>query len=219
MKRSFHRKELTRELVIILSLALFLSLTYNSFSTKGLPLIRVAPPTQSVPDSALFAQPSVVSPAPTGDTVTSYPEKIKVIAPLHERALRSPDSMKALVHAKPQDAVYKVITLDQLKRLLVAGRGVLIDARSEEDFLKGHIKGSRNVPGQYPENHFAELAQIPRDSLVVIYCNNPECHLGRMLGEFMHVMEFNNIVLYDDGWDGWVHSGMPVDSTTKGMNE
>ncbi len=206
-----------REISQICLLSILVALIYNAFSPKGLPLIRVEPQKTAVSDSALFSSPSsdtIGHAKPVSDT-TAWKD-IKVIAPLHERALRNPDSVKALVQAKKEELVYRIISLDQLTRLLDAGRGLLIDARSEEDYLKGHIKGARNVFGQEPEKHFEHFVQIPRDTLVIVYCNNPECHLGRVLAEFMAVMEFNNIVLYDDGWDGWEKAKMPVDSTAMG---
>ena len=202
-----------RELGVILLLSVVLALVYNTFSPKGLPLISVKPKKILVSDSALFSQPTPDTTRNVGTkSDTSTANQIKVIAPLHERALRNPDSMKAVVQAKKEETVYKIITLDQLKRLLKTRRGVLIDARSEEDYLKGHIKGAKNVFGQEPDKYFEPLVQIPRDTLVIIYCNNPECHLGRFLAEFMAVMEFKNIVLYDEGWDGWEKAKMPVDT-------
>jgi hypothetical protein len=30
-------------------------------------------------------------------------------------------------------------------------------------------------------------------------------------------MEFKNICLYDDGWDGWEKAKMPVDTTARGV--
>ena len=205
-----------RGVISIVIVAIFLALTYNAFSSKGLSLLRIPPTKIGVSDSVLFANSRIDTHVTSTDSVAT--NDIKVIAPLHEQALRNPDSMKALVHAERENAVYNIITFNQMKRLLAAGRGVLLDARNEEDYRKGHIKGARNIPGQYPDAHFGELAELPRDTLVVIYCNNPECHLGRMLAEFMHVMGFKNMVLYDDGWDGWTKAGMPID-TTLGSSE
>ncbi|HEV8537876.1 MAG TPA: rhodanese-like domain-containing protein [Bacteroidota bacterium] len=203
-----------REIAIILSLSIILALAYNAFSPKGLSLIRVEPLKQLVSDSTLFSPTGTdTSGTPAGPPDTAKWSSIKVIAPLHDRALRNPDSMKAVVKKGNEATVYRIISLDQLNRLLKARRGFLIDARNEEDYLKGHIKGAHNVYGQEPEKHVEHLVQIPRDTLVVIYCNNPECHLGRFLAEFMAVMEFKNMVLYDDGWDGWEKAKMPVDST------
>jgi rhodanese-related sulfurtransferase len=207
---------LTRQAAVIIALSLLLAVVYNTFSPKGIPLVRVEPKTETVDDSVLFAQP--MRDSSQRETIlpdTSRLKDIKVIAPLHEQALRNPDSVKALVQKEQEEKekIYKVITLDQLQRLMKSRRGILFDARAEQEYLKGHIAGARNVPGEDPGKYFDRFIPIPRDTLVIIYCNNPECHLGRALAEFLSVMEFKNMVLYDDGWDGWEKANMPVDST------
>ena len=205
-----------RQSGIIIALSLLLALVYNTFSPKGLPLIRTEPKKETVDDSVLFSQPARDSSQPGKGMPDSLRWKdIKVIAPLHEQALRHPDSVKAAVEKEREEKerIYKVITLDQLRRLLKSRRGVLFDARSEQDYLKGHIAGARNVPGEDPGKFFERFIPLPRDTLLIIYCNNPECHLGRSLAEFLSVMEFKNLVLYDEGWDGWEKAKMPVDTT------
>ena len=208
-----------REVLVITALSVLLALIYNTFSPKGLPLVRVEPNKTLVSDSALFSDVDSLRHTPD----SSQWKDIKVIAPLHEQALRNPDSLKALVQKKEEverkkaETVYRVITLTQLQKLLKAKRGILFDARSEEDYLKGHIKGAKNVPGLDPGKYFEHFVQMPRDTLVIIYCNNPECHLGRELAKFLAVLEFNNMVLYDDGFDGWEKAKMPVDTTVTGF--
>lgn len=201
--------KLLRELLFIIILSVILALTYNAFSDRGIPLIRREALKITIADSALFKSDSdhqIVN----GDS--SAPKDIKVIAPLHERALRNPDSIAKLYQDK-KDPVYKIISLQQLNRLISSQKGILLDARSSEDYERGHIKGALNIPGLEAENHFEELFSIPRDTLVLIYCDNAECHLGHMLADFMSVLEFKNIYIFDGGWDEWVQAKMPIDST------
>lgn len=190
---------LLREIWTILFLSVFLSLVYNTFSSKGIPLIRKEIQKVTVADSVLFT--------PDIDTT----QNVKVIAPLHERALHNPDSM-AKLYPKVQEP-FRVISLQQLKKMLAEKRGVLLDARSTDEFRKGHIKGARNIPALEVEKYFDQLVTIPHDTIVIIYCNNPDCHMGQILADFLKVMEFQSLLLYDDGWDGWVEAKMPVDTS------
>lgn len=197
-----------REILIIVSCSIVLALVYNAFSSRGLPLLRVDPKKEAVSDSLLFGP---ASPSVSKDTSGRPP----VVAPLHDQAMRNPDSAAKAVESsrkQQEEATFQIITLDQLKRLLGQRRGVLIDARTADDYAKAHIPGARNYFGEEPEKYFEEIVQIPRDSLIIIYCNNPQCHLGRSLAEFMKSFDFARIVLYDDGWDGWIKSAMPVDT-------
>jgi 3-mercaptopyruvate sulfurtransferase SseA len=61
-----------------------------------------------------------------------------------------------------------------------------------------------------PEEYLHWMVEIPRDTMVVIYCGNPVCHYGRTLAEFMGSFGFTNLLLYDDGWDDWTAAGLPV---------
>jgi len=202
MTASSKRMTLVGEIARVFIMAGLLAGVYNVFSTKSIPLIRTAAHNVAVSDSELFAR----GPADSG--------RIRVIAPLHDRALARADS--AAIDSPRAEQVYRIISLAQLNQLLRDGHVFLVDARDSAAYRKGHITGARNIFGLDADEHFAELAPMPRDTLVVIYCNNPECHLGRMLAEFMSAIGFKRLYLYDEGWDGWVKAKMAVDSASPG---
>lgn len=199
---------LFRQILHIVFLAALLAFAHNWFSVKRLPLIREEVLKVAASDSELFH-------TPVGDSGFGRHRSpdVKVIAPLHAQALTKEDSTQAATPGQGSKQVYRIIALSQLTRLLAEGHSFLIDARDTAAFRKGHIKGSRNMFGLATDQYFPELAPMQKDTLAVIYCNNPDCHLGRMLAEFMGALGFKNLYLYDDGWDGWVKAGMPVDST------
>lgn len=203
------KNQLLKELLFIIGLSIILAFAYNFFSGKGIPIIREQIQKITVGDSILFRN------SFTNDsTQQSIPQDIKVIAPLHERALKNPDSM-ARLYGNKKSPIYKIITLNQLTRLLSENKGVLLDARNSEEYEKGHIKGARNIPALDVENHFESLLTLPRDTLILVYCNGPECHLGHMLADFLVKLEFKHIFIYDGGWDEWINSKMPIDTTMK----
>ena len=206
---------LIKEILAIVVLSIVLAFTYNAFSTRSIPLIRVAPKKIATADSDLFSATTPISrtPVPT-DTVTDSAthRKIPVFAPIQKKAIERPDSVKKSLAKKNQG--YSVVTLDQVKKLLEQHKGVFVDARSEDDYAEGHIIGSRNIPFDDVDKHFEEvMTTIPQDTLVVIYCTGPDCHLGRGLADWMLSMEFKRIYLFDDGWDGWVKAKMPFEGT------
>jgi rhodanese-related sulfurtransferase len=192
-----------RQMAVIFVLSAGLALLYNAFSPRGIPLIRREMKNVAAADSLLFGGKNSLPPA-------------IVRAPLHEQALRQRDSALR-VGGRPRESEASsplaVISLKQFRRLMEEQRPLVLDARSGQEYAKGHIPGSHNIPSLEVEAHFGELAQVPRDTLIVIYCNNPECHMGRMLADFMSVMEFRKLYLYDDGWDGWTKAGLPADTT------
>jgi len=206
-------KPLLRESFFLVILSVFLSVVYNSFSPKGLPLIR-KPATRTVAaDSTLFSPRTPKTGSTSGSS--SMKQQIPVFAPLHQRALANPDSMAALM-AKKEKSEFTIVTLEQVKRLLSEHRALFIDARGADEYEKGHIKGALNIPYLEVDKHFEEIVNIPRDTLVVVYCHNPDCSVGRDLVSFMKQLEFRNLLVYDNGWDEWEKTGMPIKKSSPG---
>ncbi len=204
-----------RDIVWILGAGIVLALMVNAFSVKPLPFLRESVEKVAVSDAALFTPPP--HPADTNGTAaararTRDRRDIPVIAPLHEKALANPESSAAAAGNQSSSKKIRIISLDQFLRLMRTSKPVVIDGRDSASYLKGHVKGARNVYGLAVGDYFDRLVYIPRDTLIIVYCNNPDCHLGRMVVEFMTEIGFTNIYLYDDGWDGWEHARMPVDT-------
>jgi rhodanese-related sulfurtransferase len=204
---------LLREIGIILLMTLFLALVYNFFSPAGIPLIRTEPVKVVTPDSLLFSAGRRMDTARVRELLQerSAVSPDSVAAPLHRKALANPDST-AGVAAREAKLLFKTVTLPQVKRLLAQHRALMIDARAPEEFRKGHIRGSRNIPGDDISPHFPELAPLPRDTLIVVYCTGPLCNLGKEVARFLQVLEFSNVFLYDDGWEGWEKAKLSADS-------
>ena len=183
---------LAKESGKLLLYALLCAFTYNGFSPKGLPLIPREVKKESVSDSTLFG----------GGSGT----------PKTEGAQPAQDSAATAVQSGKHNETFRIISLDQFKRLRGEKRGMLVDARTAEDYSVSRIPGAMNIPGEKVADHFEDVAELPRDTLVILYCNNPECHLGRVVAEFLTAIGFTNILLYDDGWDGWIAAKEPIDT-------
>lgn len=110
----------------------------------------------------------------------------------------------------PEAAGFRVITLAQMERALEERRGVVYDARTPEEYVEGHIPGAENLYAMAPETWIERIAEVPRDTLVLIYCSNPHCPYGRTLAEFLGSFGFTNLLLFDDGWDAWSEAGLPA---------
>ena len=198
MKTDAQTRLLWREIGAIVALSILLALVYNYFSSKRLPLIRAATTKVAVNDSLLFAQVNPLR-SPVADTVPR-----REGAPVRGVPVDSTQSSQA----NNPDRI-ETVSLRQMLQLLEQHRALVIDARDPESYKKGHIRGAMNVFGDEPGDHFEDLTKLAPDTLVVVYCNGPDCHLGRSLIKFMRVMEFKHLLLYDDGWDGWEKANMP----------
>ena len=201
-----------KEAALIIGISVVLGLLTNAFSAKPLPLIPSQARNVAVSDESLFGAPVRGSDTPAPPPVKRS-DAVKVIAPLHDQALKNPDSTAAAAASPRKEETTKIIFLAQFRRLMKDAHPLIIDGRESDAYAKGHVKGAHNAYGLEIEHYFERLAVLPKDTLVLVYCTNPECHLGRMVTEFMTAIGFTNIYLYDDGWDGWEKAGLPADTT------
>jgi rhodanese-related sulfurtransferase len=111
---------------------------------------------------------------------------------------------------------FRVITLDQMMRAVGENKGMLFDARTPEEYAAGHIPGAANLYAMAPESWVERIAEVPRDTLVIIYCSNPHCPFAKTLAEFLGSFGFTNMLLFDDGWDAWSGAGLPAASGKEG---
>ncbi len=173
---------LVLDIAAIIATAIVVGFTFNAFSTEGIPLIRTAPVTVAVADSEIFARRA--EPVP-------------------------PERTNPAVAETTGQAVFRVISLAQMQRVVGERRGMILDARSRTEYEAGHIGGALNMYAVEPESFVERIADIPRDTLVVIYCGNRHCPYGRDLAEFLGAFGFTDMLLYDEGWDGWDGAGLP----------
>ena len=104
----------------------------------------------------------------------------------------------------------RTVTLAQVKRLFDGTGAVFIDARAPYQFGTGHIPGSVNIPWDEFEYYERALERIPRDAVVVIYCDGSSCDLSIHLGDEMAQRGYTRIRVFYEGWAEWTAAGYPV---------
>ncbi len=87
---------------------------------------------------------------------------------------------------------------------------VIIDVRGPSEFTAGHVQGASNITlGQLPR----KIKQLPRDRLLVTYCNMH--HRGKSRGErgaaLLREQGFQARTI-DGGYPAWQESGLPVEA-------
>ena len=85
---------------------------------------------------------------------------------------------------------------------------IFIDARDEEEFAEGHIKGAILAPST------PELVQLTpdRSTPIVTYCGGGECDVSMELAvELMDSWDYERIFVYKGGWPEWKAAEYPVE--------
>jgi len=105
----------------------------------------------------------------------------------------------------PEPGVVREINLQQFKKLMSAGAYYLIDARTAESFAKGHIGNAVNyyggeVQGQIPNI----MANVPRDRVILIYCDGGECELSHHVADVLKQFGYGPTFIFTGGWAEWI---------------
>jgi len=91
---------------------------------------------------------------------------------------------------------------------LMSTEAIFIDARFRDDFAAGHLDGAINVPvDATTSEQKAALAGVDRNSQLVIYCQSKSCRYAEIVASRLFKGGFENLSIFDGGWDRWVGEG------------
>ena len=106
-------------------------------------------------------------------------------------------------------AEFKEITVDEAYQIFTGDKDYLfIDVRSEDEYNSGHIEGAIHIPVSEIESR---LNEIPKDKLVIVYCNGSSCSRSSTAADILIENGFDQV--YNIGGDGifeWIEKGYPV---------
>jgi len=95
------------------------------------------------------------------------------------------------------------IAYDEAVALLRSRNALFIDSRTEYDYNIAHIEGAVNIPLKQFDQRWDLLASIPRDRLIVTYCDGEECNSSIELAKKLSAAGFSQIRIFFGGWKEW----------------
>jgi len=119
-------------------------------------------------------------------------------------------SMEAqLAAARPDDTM--VISLEEAQAIFDSPGVVFVDARPEKFYRMGHIEGAIGLPWDDLDVRFEEaMGEVPRDTLVITYCDGEQCSLSKDLALALLGKGFANVRVLLNGWSVWNEAGLPT---------
>jgi rhodanese-related sulfurtransferase len=106
------------------------------------------------------------------------------------------------------------ISLQNAEKLFRDQAAVFLDARSADDYDRGHIKGALSLPWQNVDQLFMEVTQdLESEKSIITYCDGETCNLSHDLALFLKDMGFMNVRVLVNGWTVWRESRFPVESS------
>lgn len=219
-----------KEARLVLIPAVLLAVGFNLFASDkvSVPWIREIPQIKEATDSDIYG-------ADTSNPVATIPvdtlPAIDTSLSVEEIEKLRQDSIKAETK-RVQDSIAKVRT-DSIKAAQDANFGavengdvlgvntkktkeifdrkvaVFVDARRSDQFAKGHIPGSINIYASEFAENIPKVANIPRDKLIVVYCDGGLCELSHELANELVTFGFRKVVVYTGGWEEWSKTNYP----------
>ena len=121
-------------------------------------------------------------------------------APLEEQAGAAPEAPM-------------MVSVDEAEEIFRSGQGLFVDARSEFDYGLGHIKGAVNLPLKSASKGASLLPDVPRDRMVVTYCDGANCNSSIDLAARLYASGFSDVRIFFGGWEEWRARALPTEGT------
>lgn len=131
---------------------------------------------------------------------------------VHPRKIPWVQQWSDQVEAKARGEGIEVIPFSVALSTFRSQKAVFIDARSSEEFVKGHIPEALPIPFSNWEDSFMVLAgHVEAGNPLVVYCSNRECDDALLLAIELKAMGAEKLYLFIDGYDSWSSQvGAPV---------
>jgi rhodanese-related sulfurtransferase len=129
----------------------------------------------------------------------------------HERLPLLPDKSVGVQGSSTSGADNLSISLEDAEVFYFDQGAVFIDARSKEQYRKGHIEGAKNLPWEDFDRHFPQvMAGIPHDTNIIVYCDGEGCSLSRELATALFAKGYDRVHVLVDGWKLWQQLNLPT---------
>jgi rhodanese-related sulfurtransferase len=90
---------------------------------------------------------------------------------------------------------------------------VIVDARSPENYARGHVPGAISFP--HRQMNESTAAALPKDKLIVVYCDGIGCNASTKGAAKLSALGFRVKEMLG-GIDWWRRDGYPVEVTAGG---
>jgi rhodanese-related sulfurtransferase len=107
-----------------------------------------------------------------------------------------------------------IVTLEEFLNCKELGR-IIIDARTSEEYIQGHIPGAVLLDYYEMGRYFKEVLPIlSPEHEILLYCAGPECEDSELLARELYTLGFKKLMVFKGGFEEWENAGLPVE---KGM--
>lgn len=101
-------------------------------------------------------------------------------------------------------AGYRLVTLEETRRVIEGGITLVLDARPAPAFGAGHLPGALSVPASEAAQAFLPYTPaLDPASPILVYCSGQECDESLQLAEYLGAQGYTNLLVFTDGYAAW----------------
>ncbi len=103
------------------------------------------------------------------------------------------------------------LTFDEAIELHHSKQALFVDSRHAFDYRLGHIEGAINIPLNEISQYQDTIDAIPRESIIVVYCDGQECNSSIALAKHFAARGFLHVNIFFGGWREWQTRHQPTE--------
>ena len=131
---------------------------------------------------------------------------------LQGRGVFAPDGPQTSVSVSASPTM---VQLPEALRLFELNQALFIDARHTFEYSRGHIPGAVSLPIGEFDTATDLLASLPKDKVLITYCDGAECNSSINLAAKLHETGFSGVRIFFGGWNEWTGQDLPIEEGTK----
>lgn len=113
----------------------------------------------------------------------------------------APDKIPGMIRVDAEEAVQLIINTKDL---------VIIDARKDNEYSKGHIQGAISLLNTEMTLESLSFHVPDKATPLLFYCNGERCLRSSRAATKAHDWGYKLIYWFRGGWNEWLDKGMPV---------
>lgn len=113
----------------------------------------------------------------------------------------APESIKGAITVSAEEVIKLIMSNPEL---------VLIDARKEREYVKGHIEGAFNMLNTEMTEEKLQALVPKKEAAIVFYCNGPACRRSSDAVIKALSWDYTNVFWFRGGWKEWQDKWLPV---------
>jgi rhodanese-related sulfurtransferase len=102
----------------------------------------------------------------------------------------------------PSEQEFAELTAEQVHQHINDRTAFLVDAREEQQYLDGHLRGALHLPSSAVYEMIENVTTvIPLEEKIVVYCGGKDCEASHNVAAVLREYSYTDVQVYTNGWE------------------